>query len=647
MKILKLIKIGLLIFSLIQAPLIYANQSSDQPRQRVADTQVKQGEGVDEKLSDELIQIVTMISIGMLAKAMITYTPLTTDIKIAAAAGAVFIYSEIKAREVVEEDLDAKTFELERYENGEVNQTQKLALEKQRDSYRDISDILEQKASLQKKTAAGFFAASAVAAIWGTKLETITAKCIAAYESFAGSCNPAMGPTQPACVCLQEIPKLASFEAFLESYEKLPDSPSQKKLAALHAKDSALQTEVAATCPAALSVCGTRSKMRQALYTMSSLPFGWSIVAAIGGSVLLKELGLSSIKGLIMATLIPQAKYIDTFMSTPWLRSTAFGVMGGLVLVGAERTEEQADIMSENAQTIDKMLQKMDSSDNPSLASDNNGPQTGSTGGGNNFFAPTPGASNSLGLEEAKCPDGSDRTEQGRCNSIEQQINEGVEQTLADVNGVGGTLASAAGGIGALADEFANQGGLDEGSFEDARDITNNTNAVRDLSRNLQKELNKSRKDQGLAEVDFKQKAREFEDQIKQAAARSVRENAPGGSAARAVLAGRPLPSKDSEEQGPQEEVSSASASRPSAGQASGGYQVPSSSNGFDFDGRDLDLEEDRFSYNENGDEVTNIKEDLNSGDIDIVKNKNVSIFKVISVRYMKSGIPKLMDIEE
>lgn len=106
---------------------------------------------------------ITMLAIGFIASRLYDYKEMTTDIIIAAAGGAAFIYAEISSTgkfKELEKDLQIK---VEQLSEGKQNQAQVDYIRGLKKSYTDAAEILKTKKMIQMVAAAAFAGAGVMA----------------------------------------------------------------------------------------------------------------------------------------------------------------------------------------------------------------------------------------------------------------------------------------------------------------------------------------------------------------------------------------------------------------------------------------------------------------------------------------------------
>lgn len=597
-----------------------------------------------------LIDLVTSMAIGVLGMAMITYQPPTTDMWIAIAAGTVYILGEIATLKATKEKMESKSFTLTHYADGSRDNMQVKALEKQKKSYHDLADMMETKSSIKMAAAAGFAAAAGMALVNGTKLATASAKCISSLTSEATT-HAAMTPTPGPCAA--SGPLAVAEETGVVTFEQAPavEGSTAKKLE-LDSLDKAQLATASAGCPVSAGVCSTKSMFRSMMTTMSPtlgtgmVGSGVSLIASLGLGHILEKLGLGPLKGLVTGVFVPLSTVHDKLLVSPNMRAISFGTLGVLIGYGATTSQEQAEKMRENAHKVHKMLMEMHKLEKSNTVDyENELAQTKIE----NQLEPSENFKDEVGQADTTCPTGGERGKSGECAKFSEKISAGLDEAReSGFGGAPGAIVSTAGQLGNVADSLMNSGGLSDEAFNDLNELNSNSSALRDINRQLKDRVNRNLASIGKEPIDFDQKEKELADQSRKAVLKSLNDS---GKSPEAIMAsigalGGFLP-EDTE--AAREDGADLNETR-SASTQSGESETMKMPEAKPIDFELDDLDESGFeasaSKNSKGETVVDVGKSLDTDGNDIVSNKDVSIFKVISVRYMKSGIPRLIDLE-
>lgn len=202
---------------------------------------------------DNIMATLTMAGVGLLASRLYSYK-MTTDIMVAAAAGATFIAGDIVAflkNKAVIKDLETQIM---RDEAGKIDQKQIESLEKLKQSYVAANETANTKKMLQMAAAAAFAGAGVLAYTMAVNEAELLAQCTAGlaaataakamdqgkcqmdFTTCIGGCS---GPHYAACmakcqtqlqICTQGVnncaAKIAKDKAFLTKYTTAREVPS-------------------------------------------------------------------------------------------------------------------------------------------------------------------------------------------------------------------------------------------------------------------------------------------------------------------------------------------------------------------------------------------------------------------------------------
>lgn len=627
------------------------NQNNNQSSQKKA-TRVdsRQGEGVEGGMVQGLMDLVTMIGVGLVAKSLIMYTPVTTDMMVAAAGGAAYLYGEISTLNATKEKMESETFVLTHYDDGSTNNKQREALERQKKSYEDLAEMMDTKASLKKTAAAAFAAAAVIAVVSGAKVDAASVSCMTSTQTYSATCAPPYN-TKP-CPCVAGAATIASTESSAQMEANTPGLNSAQKKAIIEAQSTSTSTTATTACQEAAAPCTTVDNLRKMFFTAGNMGTLKSFVISGAGSLLMKQMGLGPLSGLVSAAFSNLYGYLDTIMASPYLRAAAYGVMAGLAYAGASTSEEQAEKMRENAQTIQEMLNKMYDLQDSSVAdleAEEKELQV------ENGLTPSEDFDRGIASEELICgPNAKEMEKRGEnCQSQEKRLSDNVEKSQKDgLGNLPGAVVDAAGQIGNVADSLRETGGLTDGAFEDSQKLSNNAEALRKLNSRVRDKVNEGRKERGQDPIDFDGQESEIAGKFKKAIIKAIDDNPE--EASRAIAAFRnqvPNSLKEGEQSGEKVASQSSDESKSASSQKeeSEAFKMPefeSEDFSMDFDDEEQEMKEANVAFGEGGEAVVDVDESLDTDGKDIVSNKEVSIFKVISVRYMKSGIPRLIDLE-
>lgn len=349
----------------------------------------------------DLMSTLTMSSVGLIASRLYTYK-MTTDMMLAAAGGAAFIAGEILAYMKLKKVMKDMETQITRDKDGNIDQKQIETLEKLKQSYVEAKGTATTKKNLQMAAAAAF-AAAAVAAIVLKSSETLAFEgCQSALTSAGSSCPSAAGAAGAATAALKsmqaarEVPAPSMTNKTTETAGLASLTAAQATLAATLGTSAAAyavcpgtcQEQLAAACSAAIGtiqVCtsvASTVQMTGAYGVFGTIGYNpimpaKQIIAKNDSqnffanlskffitdahADLFSPMGIASglaIKYLI-ATNASLGTTIDTFLFTPMKRGMAWGVLSGLTFAASSATDGQIQKIEGNIQKIDAILNQM------------------------------------------------------------------------------------------------------------------------------------------------------------------------------------------------------------------------------------------------------------------------------------------------
>lgn len=624
------------------------SQGDDQDSEKKASrVDSRQGKGSEDGMVQGLMDLVTMIAVGLLAKSLITYTPVTTDMMVAAAGGATYLYGEISTLNATKEKMESETFVLTHYDDGSTNNMQREALEKQKKSYEDLAEMMDTKASLKKTAAAAFAAAAVIAVVSGAQVDAASVSCMTSTQTYSATCAPPYNTTP--CPCVAGAAAIASSESSAQMEANTPGLNSAQKKAIIEAQSKTTSTTASSACQAAAAPCTMVDNLRKMFFTAGNMGTLKSFAISGAGGLLMKQMGLGPLSGLVTAAFTNLYGFHDTIMASPYLRATSYGVLAGLAYAGASTSEEQAEKMRDNAQTIQEMLNKVYELQDSAVAQLEGQEQQLQI---ENGLTPVENFERGISSEQLICGANAKAKQKSgqNCSSQEKRITDSVQKAERDgLGNLPGAVVDAAGQIGNVADSLRETGGLTDGAFADAQKLSNNADALRKLNSRVRDEVNKAREKQGQDAIDFEGEEERIAGELKKAIIKAIDDNPSQASRAMATYQGQ-LPKSLNEGSTDNEEALASQSSQDLeavASEESEAFKMPEyEAEDFSMDLEDGEMKEASISYSEDGEAVVDVDESLDTDGKDIVSNKEVSIFKVISVRYMKSGIPRLIDLE-
>ena len=336
---------------------------------------------------------------------------------------------------------------------------------------------------------------------------------------------------------------------------------------------------------------------------------------------------ISGVVGIVVAIIAGSWAALDTFMVDPSTRAIAWGAGAALALVGMNQTKsvrEAAEGNSEKLQAIIDRLNKVKSLNTESLSGTNTSIPT-------RIPYPITG-NNGIVIDEENVPCAEKDASSG-CQQLVPQFKNSHGFANLDTTTAGFALDALKN-----ADNMTGNNNMSGAAVDQAVGLGNNNNAIQKRVRALQRKMNKDLRSKGQNAINFDKLNSKLIAKIKKKIGRSLRKS---GQSANQILASLGNGSKG---EGKKEEV----AKGPSKVKGTtGGKRVvakkaPVFSLDLDDTEEDSGLTAGDVSSNQDAANALN-----GESTDDIVTNKSVSIFKVISVRYLKSGFSRLLDEEK
>lgn len=358
----------------------------------------------------------------------------------------------------------------------------------------------------------------------------------------------------------------------------------------------------------------------------------------------ISKLGLGAAVVIILYALIKGSyKWMDVLIMNPAHRGTLYTATAAAAGVTALLTKKAQGQAESNIKKIDEMIQRLERLQNMKTA--NLDQKMASTALGGQLL-PQDYEDVSLTGNGSKtaCPPrvGASTSSKGNCASFEQEI-----KSSPDISSLGSVMGNMASLSGRVADGFSGTSTLSAGTLADIDNLSSQNAIANRALRQAQEKFNEYRVASGEPKIDFEKQ----KDDLLKAVGASVQSELrkAGQSPSQAVAGmGSDFVPEDPNSKTAQEESTEMLTTSVAA---KGGANMDNvAAPVFDFSFEDEEFEEvpleEEFAYS---DEMyaKAFESQANSSDggtSQIVGNRDVSLFKVISVRYMKSGLPRLLD---
>lgn len=367
------------------------------------------------------------------------------------------------------------------------------------------------------------------------------------------------------------------------------------------------------------------SKNGMGLFVSNANAFGFDKGARI--------LGLA-VAGLAAFAIIQfsNKKLMDRWIAKPFGRSIGFAGLGALAFISAALTSKVSKEMKKQAEKIDDILKQMDKrAKELNLAGDPDDRTDTSNNTGSTFDVTPPPIEN-IQEFDVSIPDGQKiPCATPSCSDLSKPITQGI----SGIPSLSPEMASAALTAGGLADSFQGKDKITSDTLDKAGFLSGKKSAVNKKLAKLRNLFNKLRKKNGQKPFNFQGATKGLLNKMYGATRKAINSNPSNmGSLQSALGSSLAVPEKDGDDE--ISELIDTAFDDASYGSYSGGKDF--SMGGLDddpFGKRDFSIDQDKLA--KDLDKLS--KRNVN----DIVGSKGASIFKVISVRYLKSAFPKLL----
>lgn len=664
---------------------------------QAANTQVEAAQS-SEKLKtngikdSNMMATLTMTAVGVLTQRLWKCT-LTTDMMVAAAGGAMFIGGEILAFMKLKKVMKDMETEITRDKYGNINQQQIETIQKLKQSYVEAKKTANTKKMLQMAAAAAFAAAGVIALTQYMAEMAAEKACLAALQTSAKTCmttgksmmsyppTSALGAMYVSGGGMTELS--GGLELGLDKFLTIP-GPSFMIFTTAKAKDAAaLAKETAASAQCPMSSAGTAScTAKRTMKTMNrgacpvppaavSIPFikkslyaglthkneKRNIVYEIFSKYFLSEaqanlfspMGIASSAAIsyLLATSATLGITIDTYLAVPMNRAIIWGVLAGLTFMASSATDNVIAQIDANIAKIDAILNNLNSMAKGTALANTTIKNPGIQG-----VTPKPNPIKPFNYDEAEVnlddiPGGKlpcytgDGTKS--CTSFEEQISKDAGYVAMNV-----PSKNLINGIMKAADGFNGRTKITTGAMANAAKVAGNANALNATLKKNRDELRKALKN---SQIDLDKREKEFADSIEKSNRAQLKKmNMSANQMLGSMYGGTSFPEGDSKVAS----AAPADAATGDVGVAAGG--VIDLNAGAAIGATDLGVtgadatamsEEELAAQqaaalaaaNANASGATMDDFELKN---DITKDKDTSLFELISNRYQKSGYPRL-----
>jgi hypothetical protein len=652
--------------------------------------------GMKEGDAGGMIEFIMIMVIGFVAASLFMCEKKSTDIYIAAAGGAVYIIGELMQLMSSTKKFKAESINYKTNANGapDLDNDQIEAFNKQKAGLAEAKKATENKAKMQKAAGAIWLTAATVGGA-GAALNAISnAKCatnivahkkalqtavhtacsatagtgctpaIATYNKFGASCYPA---------AVKNKISFAESKAPMNSEIEFASCTSQMAINKACAANGVpacafygttlLKTCASCAIPTATNTAVSVDQPLEEFFANASekyldyknAPMCKQAQASLGDSNVYLDVATEVFEkvanvifpvakannlmklfgglgvGIAIVLILKKKKaiFLNTMLGSAWKRAIAFGLIGTMALTVSKKNKKVAEKMQSRINKIDKILKRFDAFKRTNSAINN-----AFNRGGNLTSVPlrvgTP-----IGTDDKPFPC-LNNSKEGKCVSTKSAIDQGLANSNLNLPEGVTSMASLA---GSTADGVAGQSSLTAGAVDGINTLASNAAKANALNRAMQKKLNQIEKANGKKPTDFDKAANDLLTKMKGSMLKTMQKGNISGRDALAAVSPGTAPSDlgNDVSKDIKKEVAKQSAEATPTGKT-----ASRRNNGFQLDFNEGEGEE--LKFDEPKEEVG--LEGLAEGELevdDIVQDENVSIFRVISVRYLKSGYPRVL----
>lgn len=653
---------------------VLANESAEEQdgESRTFDIETK-GENTYE--GEDAVTLLSLIAIGLFVASLWRYKPMTKDMWIATSAGVLLVAAEIMALAMTREKISDKNYKLVKNEDGSTNNLQTDALREQNQSYKDLEKLAKIKWKIQLAASAAFFTAAGFAYhLHGT------------WNSKRVACSSTMVSTG----CKPAIAAHTSQESIILVHGKSSKKVSKlnalqtKKLAALKACTGAALAATPVSTPlinslgAATKACTVEATVQQSVLSAESAKIDgvlsqlknsgpddpnkvlktvitgykepvtidyiqelaselMDIFVPRAHSLKLSMLGLGVVAtGIVMKLMKFKIPILDRSMAVPLHRGIAFTAAGVLAGGGSALSKKLEGQMGDNKEKIDSMIHKMENElQGAPIRENGEGEENQKIEG--NILAATEedGVPIDVNGEPFPCPEGL-KQGNGSCKEI---VDGGKLWSFKEPPAALTDMGAKSKG---LADSIIGSTTLSSGDLATAGELGSQAAIAKRRARKVAKFLDKKNEEWGIKKTGHEKLTERMLASINDANSK-VGKNSSGGL----LFAGKRESLNKNDE----------ATEREPAGVKNNSAIAAASNNSKKVRDRDEKEDEEEVYFGDYGFEeessaeykdgkfVVSIKDKgLDTRGTDIVKQRDRSIFEVITRRYMISGYPRLLN---
>ena len=645
----------------------------------------------DVKGDDDIVSLpmLTMVVVGALGAKLLFYEKWTNDMMVAAAASGIYVVGEIMNAIQVKEDMEKIKVSATFKSDGAIDSTQVEYIKKLRESYEKLKGYLEKKKTLQNTAMYGFLAAFAVASFQyftlGGQFDSCISAMATAESSMPGTCASEVA-TETAVICKACLANIKAFHGVLATMDpvKVITAPSLVQASTEKGKEAtaaSTNTTLSATCsgsPSGKSFALSVTSACQAYLANKKLNSSYGSVAKLlvnnsnNNQIDILNNSLPSLlpppKNLvakkdmnnmkkwmsnIFSLIVPTAKagwmnliglgvgaaigitnslgnYVDEYLFTPGGRILIWLGFAAITKIAIGATEDKIAAVEENIDKIDKILSETSKLSKGLKAS--------------NAIVRTVNLSNLQIENQDQVISNTDKTgciggskDGNSCNSLVGMMGTNVNMTGLPT-GIGELVTN----VAKVGDGISGTGTISGTTLTQANMINSKANAIGKLVKQQQSTINDFLKKQGKGIINFDDETKKIQNGLLKATSNGLGSS---GKSASAMLAsmGISAPVSGANAKAALGESLAIKKSKNTSGTAQVSAS-PAKNETMDLNFKEDKAAQDQSAMLANGMREGTANDQYDIKQNDISKDSGVSIFEIISTRYLKSGYPKLLE---
>lgn len=620
-----------------------------------------------EKISDaDMLASIGMLGAGFIAARMaIVYNkPLAMDAMIAGAAGAAFVAGEVLTNAKFQGQIKEMTIEVEKKNNGAVNEEQVKRLEDLKKSYEEAKKTTNIKKMLQLAAAAGFGAAAVTAGYYAHVEYMQMSTCIETLTAIQTNCPETLDyfTSMKTLNETRQYPNPSTIQERTSMLKKPPLSMPIKCTPKAGVDAAAVGLQVTAANTACGVAVGTLIKNQVFTYYdnlgvtkinndyIQKLLFKDSLIARTALVEVSKRSLIDQVMDLFIsradagwmqllgltggallafsASTFAIAKQLDLWIYVPFNRAVAFGVLAGIALLASRSSAKVMEKLDANIAKIDSILADLNKLAK-GVKAQNLSQQ------GINLSTINPGAASAISFStdnSVKTPCMTNNSTEN-CKPLANQLT-----SMPGFANLPESFKDIASQTVALGDSVSGTTGITGSALASADSLGSKQNAIGKLLKSTQEKLNTASK----GKLNADKAADKFSKSMAATLKKSLEKSGMTGTTLMAAMGTTPIDSSLANKKDADSKIGKGILGGANAVnlQAGAGDDKDSPSLKLDFKEQAPALSMGEVSSSGGAAKEYDIKSQEINGEF------GPSLFELISGRYIKSGYPKLLEEE-